>query len=240
MDTYPLSSQCSFSFDLSTQEEPRLKAWRLTLSSESDDTRTYTFPDDVSAGFAAIVWTGNATFESSPNIGCVAPQVVQLTPGDTVSLTAEDGNDTADIAIIGVFASNPSFDDARLISSGKPNVRFGAVEGSISAIFRILELDRPDETVEAVPWPRPAAVLTTLDGPRPVTGNSELPTKNDDLSNQLQLLGANPNDPLGFENGPEKPDGTREQLAIVCDYYVGGDTLIEDGCRWRCWGGGGL
>lgn len=238
MDTYPLSSQCSFSFDLSTEGEPRLKAWRLTLSSESDEKRTYTFPDDVSSGFAAIVWSGKATFESSPNIGCVAPSMVQIVPGDTVTLTNEEGNDTADIAIVGVFTSSPSFDDARLISSGKPNFRFGAYEGSITAIFRILELDQPDETVEAVPWPRPAAVLTTLDGPRPVTGSSPLPVENDDLSNQLQLHGANLNDPLGFENGPEKPDGSREQLAVVCDYYVGGDTLIEDGCRWRCWGGG--
>jgi hypothetical protein len=220
-----------------------LNAWQLTLPRYDRDGKQhldYPIPEDLGPGFVVVVWQGEPLFEPQLPDSCQTsylPKMFGQLP-ETGSAVRVEAGSSAEVVIIGIVGSKSvRFDPGAAKKIGSVRLDFPPAPVGVRAIFRILDLDSPDETVEANTWPRPAFVLTSVDGPRPVV--VELDTETEVSLQEsdgpfLEAAGVQANHGLKFESAPERPGYPRETLAIVCDFHADGDPVGIEGCTWRC------
>lgn len=211
-----------------------LRLWEIALTDESDETRTAVIPAEVATDYFATVWEGDVVFEHQTG-QTENDKIAVVTGGSKIQLQS---GPTARVAILGIehrfrAIPYPRRSGAELPGGGIPN-------GEATFFLRELEFDEGDDPLPIESWDRPGFLLTTVDGPRLGT---ELPEPGPCTGNQLDFDTLRPMEDVTLVRGrPCAP------LAWILDIWVEGDSynprvlvdtsVIQNGCKIRCWGGG--
>ncbi len=236
MEESPLKSTCTISMqELDDSSQQMLRSWQLNLT---PDVPSYLIPSELPSTLMAVAWSGSVTVSESVDASCDGDNagrwIGELLPGATIELS---GDEPAEIALFGVFASAlPQFEPSSALSS-KNALSFGEITKDVTiAIIRILDVS--DVPARPEPWGRPAIILRSSNGPTPKT-SKELPHEVEDQPEEGEESG--PTSRLTIRGIAERlflefVNDQSETEVIVCDIDLSSDVDVLEGCIWRCRG----